>query len=224
MYLNSIKIIPKNCFACKNEVLNKHNESVFCIKCWQTLSNAWLEEAYYFNEMPLLNELQLHQKWVAFNFQKNGLMQGLLHDLKYKEQKETAVQLGRMLGQQITSSSLSTCLIPIPIHSKKMKKRGYNQSELVAKGINSVIDIPVLNDHLIRKINSGTQTKKSKSERLQNTIDAFALNKSIPFQHVILVDDLVSTGATLYACAQSILKHQPDLKISIACLGVNDLN
>src|SRR6185312_5058207 len=143
-------------------------------------------------------------------FTSEGLLQHLLHGLKYTNKKQTGIYLGKQLAydlQQTNWISEIDAIIPIPLHNKKEAIRGYNQSELIAEGIGNVLNIPVLNNALLRKRHTDSQTKKSREERLMNMKDAFEVTSShlLKNKHILLVDDVLTTGATIESAALALL-------------------
>jgi len=159
-----------------------------------------------------------------FRFEKGSKYQALLHGLKYKGEKKIGTFLGRMLGAEIlgTAFGKTDFIIPVPLHRKKEKSRGYNQSELIAKGISIVTGITVLNTLIYRQVNTSSQTQKGRFERWKNMENVFALSDfsdTYQDQSFLLVDDVVTTGSTLEACA-SCLKTIQGSKVyilTIAC-------
>ena len=111
-------------------------------------------------------------------------------------------------------------IIPIPLHPHKLKKRGYNQSEFIARGMASVLALPMSTDHLVRVENTETQTRKSRYARYENLKDAFSIKNASELvnKHVLLVDDVMTTGATLEACSIKLLEIE-GLKVSIGTLA-----
>jgi len=158
-----------------------------------------------------------------FYFHKGGNVQHLVHRLKYKNRQEVGVFLGQTYGETLLSVPFFkdvVSVIPVPLHPKKKRKRGYNQSELFAKGLaqsmNAMVDIQTL----IRKTATTTQTRKSRFKRWENVKEVFALTDIEIYRdkHVLLVDDVVTTGATLEACANELLKI-PGIRVSIATIA-----
>lgn len=157
-------------------------------------------------------------------FTNEGLLQHLLHGLKYKNRKET----GRWLGKQFALDLSQTNwikgvdgIIPVPLHHKKEAQRGYNQSLLIAEGLSNVLHIPILDKALVRNRHTESQTKKTRAERMQNMQDAFAIKQAnvLINKHLLLLDDVLTTGATLESCAITLLK-MPGTKVSIATIGI----
>lgn len=157
-------------------------------------------------------------------FQKNGVVKNILHHLKYKNQEQIGGFVGEwygsMIKDEITLKDVDA-VIPVPLHAKKQKKRGYNQVALFAQKIADAVNAKYRDDILIRRVNTKTQTKKDRQLRWENTKDVFQLtpeaNDSI--KHVLLVDDVITTGATLEACAQTISK-MGSIKISVLSMAV----
>ena len=216
---------PRVCAAC-GEPLLKDEETV-CLKCRFTLPQT----GYELNpDNPLTQNfygrVRFHAVTACFFFAKTGKVQHLIHELKYKGNKEAGVFLGQQLGESIKEAPLFQgidFLIPVPLHPKREKQRGYNQSLMIAKGINEETDIPIGDKYLIRAVNTATQTKKSKEERYQNVKDIFEVHFADELQgkHVLLIDDVLTTGATLESCAHQ-LENIPGITISAAtaaCAG-----
>lgn len=156
-------------------------------------------------------------------FNKGGLVQHLIHQLKYRGKKEIAISLGRYYGRDLKTSPLfasSDIVIPVPLHRKKMRKRGYNQSELFAQGLSESMKVEDGSSLLIRAYTSQTQTKKSRFERWKNVEEVFKVTdpEKLKDKHVLLVDDVVTTGSTLEACANKILEV-PGTKVSVATIS-----
>ena len=153
-------------------------------------------------------------------------MQHLIHELKYRGNMDAGVFLGQELGKTIQEAPLFQgldFLIPVPLHPKREKERGYNQSLMIAQGVSETTGIPVGNGFLLRSVNTSTQTHKSKEERWRNVKDIFALRRAdqLEGKYVLLIDDVLTTGATLEACALTLSKV-PGITISCAtaaCAG-----
>lgn len=223
-YLESFRslLFPNLCMSCSG-VLSK-NEKVICIICENTLpkTNFHLtHENVIFNR--LYGRIPIESATVLFYFDKGNKVQHLMHLLKYNGKKEIGVHLGKMLGKDLAESNnfkdIST-VIPVPLHEKKLRKRGYNQSEYFAKGIAEAMKISVATNILKRIENTDTQTGKNRFERWNNVKEAFTLNDKevLKNQHVLLVDDVVTTGATLEACAQHLMEAE-NIKVSVATIA-----
>ena len=156
-------------------------------------------------------------------FIKEGILQKLIHKLKYKGIKEIGFELGKQFGSELIEAEEYKnidIVIPVPLHVKREKHRGYNQSEWIAKGLVEFLDAKLEINNLVRSIETETQTRKSRFERWENVENIFTINSPEKFEnkHVLLVDDVITTGSTLEACANSLLKLE-NTKVSIAALG-----
>ena len=146
-----------------------------------------------------------------------------MHHLKYKGTKEVGKLLGNYYGEKLILEPRFQdidCIIPIPLHPKKLKKRGYNQSEWIAMGLSQGMQKPYLNDILTRTQFTETQTKKSRFNRWENVKEVFAIQneEQIQGKHLLLCDDVLTTGATMEAAIQEILKV-PDVTVSVVTLA-----
>jgi ComF family protein len=167
--------------------------------------------------------INIHAASAFYNFGKGGKVQHLIHQLKYRGQKEIGVTLGRFYGYDLRKSdsfkNVDT-IIPVPLHPKKQKKRGYNQSEFFASGLAETMKKQTDFKTLLRSYPSETQTRKSRFSRWKNVETAFQLSngEALKDKHILLVDDVITTGATLEACAQ-VLMQIPGVRVSIAAIA-----
>ncbi|RYY52861.1 MAG: ComF family protein, partial [Chitinophagaceae bacterium] len=157
----------------------------------------------------------------AFYFRTDSLIQHLMHRFKYKSDQELCLHLGRMLGSSLVSSDRfrADVLVPLPLFPRRERKRGYNQATLLCEGISAITGIPVESRVVRRTMHTETQTSMSRTERWQNMEGHFAVEEPgrLAGKHVLLVDDVVTTGATLEACGQELVKI-PGVTLSIATL------
>lgn len=218
-------IYPRYCEACEG-LLYKH-ERVICNKCTLTLpkSNFHLN-----NKNPIVMALggrvPLKQASCLFVFEKAGKVQNLLHALKYENQQIVGELMGQTFYNDLKTSSFFENIdhiVPIPLHKKKQKSRGFNQSECFAKGISEKSGIPIDITNFTREIETSTQTKKRKAERWDNVKDAFAVKSPEAFKdkHILLVDDVITTGATIEG-AWNALKDVEGIQISVATIAYAD--
>ena len=216
---------PSVCAACGNTLFKW--ESLVCTRCRSFLPKT----GYELNEENPLARLfygrvRLKAVTACFFFSKEGKVQHLIHELKYKGNADAGVFLGHELGKSIKEAPLFQgidYLIPVPLHPKREKERGYNQSMMIARGISEITGIPIGEKFLVRSVNTATQTHKTKEERWKNVKDIFEVQHSerLESKYVLLIDDVLTTGATLEACTLK-LSSVPGITISCAtaaCAG-----
>jgi len=172
-------------------------------------------------EKKFWGRIKLEQATAQYYFTRESLMQRLMHQFKYKGNRDLGFQLGELMGASIKKSGRFNvdALIPLPLFRLKEKKRGYNQATILCEGMAESLHVPVLNDVVIRSHHTDTQTKKGRIERWQNMESKFLLlqPESVSNKNLLLVDDVITTGATLEACAAELLKAE-NVKLSIAAL------
>ena len=160
-------------------------------------------------------------------FETNTLSQRLIHDLKYNNYQEVGKLLGKAIATQIQKSNRYTqfdYIVPLPLHQKRIKQRGYNQSELIAAEVSRQLGVPLNTTNVYRIRNNESQTQKSLTERIENVKDLFALYDSTLFadKTVLLIDDVLTTGSTIIACCKA-LHNSPDIKIHIYTASAADV-
>ena len=172
-------------------------------------------------EKKFWGRLTFTQATAQYYFTRESMMQKLMHQFKYKGNRELGTQLGKMMAERLINSKRFNidALIPLPLFPAKEKKRGYNQATVLCEGMAESLRVPVLKDVIIRSQHTDTQTKKGRIERWQNMEGKFVLAKpeAISNKNVLLVDDVVTTGATLEACGAELLKAE-NVRLSIAAL------
>lgn len=212
---------PNLCSGCGKSLFR--NEAVICTDCIYHLPYT---DFHLDKENPVAKQLwgriAFHSAYAYLHFQKGLRVQNLMHQLKYNNKPEVAQKLGEMYGAVLKQSeAVQTvdALVPVPLHPAKKRSRGYNQSEYFARGLAQSLGIP-LELSLERKIFTDTQTKKSRFVRYQNMKDVFAVEHlhTLENKHVLLVDDVITTGATIEACARELLKIN-NLQLSIATIA-----
>jgi len=213
---------PRECICCHQALLRQ--EKFLCFDCLVKLPrNVFHAERGNPVEMLFWGRLPIEKATAYFNFQKGSRYQKLLHVLKYKGMREVGVELGRMMAAEISDSGFFEgidCIIPVPLHPDKEKKRGYNQSYAIAEGMAQMVSIAIDNASLQRARYSDTQTRRGRWERWKNVETLFQVEnpETLAGKHILLVDDVVTTGSTLEACGNPILMC-PGTKISIATLA-----
>jgi ComF family protein len=213
-------LFPHICSGCGSDLLGK--ESLLCIRCLEAMPETNFElHAGNPVEKKFWGRLPLQTATAQYYFTRESLMQHLMHQFKYKRNKELGAQLGKMMGESLKRSGrFSTdVIIPLPLFAAKEKRRGFNQATILCEGIAESLGVPVLKDVVIRSHHTDTQTKKGRIERWQNMEGKFILNntEAIKNKNVLLVDDVVTTGATLEACGAALLQAE-NVKLSIATL------
>lgn len=213
---------PNLCINCESSLLQ--NEKFLCAICANDLPiindnehvNVTLQSTFY-GRVPVQNVRSF------LYYQKAGITQKLIHQLKYKNQPEIGTFLGNWFGNELlTSEVFSTIdyIVPVPLHYQKEKKRGYNQVTLFGKELSKILDIEYKPNILVRTSTTKTQTLKQRFERFSDSNTKFKLTDETIFEnkHVLLVDDVITTGATIEACANELLKTK-NITISVATMA-----
>ncbi len=215
-------LFPNLCNACG--VALYHSEYLICTKCLYDLPFTDYHE-YADNRVArqFWGRLPINAAMAMLYFRKGTKVQNLIHNLKYNGRTDVGILLGNMLGERLRTATLYQdidLVIPVPLHRKKYKMRGYNQSMFIAEGIAAQMGTGISGDHLIRNTYTESQTKKSRYNRYENMKDVFQVNfqEDIMGKHVLLVDDVITTGATLEACADALFAAEAG-KVSIAALA-----
>ena len=198
---------PKYCVTCRRSLYTKEN--LICTHCFVNVAktNSHNEKPNFIEE-KFYGRVNLGSAWAYFFFQQQGIAQDILHHIKYKNFPELAEELGRRYALELKKKLDDACfdyIVPVPLYYKKFKKRGYNQSEKFANGLSENSLIPTLN--ALRRLNdSETQTAKTRVERWRNVKGIFELQKEeIKDKKILLVDDVITTGATIEACSKVLL-------------------
>ncbi len=213
---------PHNCIGCGSDALPE--SSMLCLRCISTLPYTGYESIQN-NPVEDIFRGRTFIKEAAstFYFSKGHLVQHLIHQLKYKGNQQVGHYLGELMGNALLKSDRFAnidYLVPLPLYADKEFKRGYNQSTILCNGMSSAMQIPVMNNNVLRQRYTDTQTKKHRSERWQNVEGSFAVkNPSIlAGKNILLVDDVITTGATLEACTQC-MQQIAGLQISLGTLA-----
>ena len=215
-------IYPNYCAACEGPLVK--GEKLICTRCMVQMpqTNYHLDP-----NNPLKNRLacrlNIRYAMALFKFSKSGRVQSLLHVLKYKNQPELGVMLGNLYGDRIACVKLDEAfeiIIPVALHTSRKRKRGYNQSAKFAEGLSEVLGIPFSDEIIERKVKTETQTRKTKLNRWKNVTEVFQVNNPelVQNKNILLVDDVVTTGATLEACGNCLLNAGCS-SLSLACIA-----
>ena len=219
-------LFPRCCVVCGSPL--SRGEECLCTCCNMNLPRTGFHlrkdnpvECLFWGRIPGLKRAS------SFLFYRKGSdFRRILHMLKYGGYKELGEVMGRYMSAELSSGEFFDgvdMIIPVPLHRKKQKLRGYNQSEWIARGIASVTGIPLCAECMIREKNTETQTRKSTFERWENVEGIFRLCDTVHFEgkHVLLVDDVLTTGATTLACASAFAGVR-GIRISVLTLAVAD--
>jgi ComF family protein len=215
-------VYPHVCMACGKSLFKY--EKCICTFCLYHLprTNFHLEKE---NPVTMLfwGKAEVHSAASLFYFYKGGRVQQLMHQLKYKGQKDIGLYIGNLYGKELSKTALfntAECIIPVPMHPKKQKKRGYNQSELIARGLSESMEIPVDTKTLVKTMKTETQTRRSRFSRWENVKEVFELkdHQHLAGKHVLLVDDVITTGSTLESCLLHLSKV-PGIKVSVVSMA-----
>lgn len=213
---------PRCCTGCQGALVR--GEELICTNCMLELPRSYY---HLEKENPFYNKfrgrLPVSQVITLFKFVKGSRVQHLLHALKYKNQPELGVALGRMYGNDLAKAGFTgkfDLIISVPLHSSRRRKRGYNQSEEFGKGLSEALGVPCRDNLMERVVSTNTQTRKLRLSRWQNVSNVFRVTQPVEIDNrkILLVDDVVTTGATLEACGQALV-DAGCRELSIACIA-----
>ena len=219
-------VYPPTCLSCERYLPD--TESKICPECCSKIRRLTLDDELYREKLgQLIAKGNISGFASVFHFEKDGVLQALIHQLKYREMTSVGMELGKFV-----SESLSTmlerisfdALVPVPLHPARERERGYNQSEVICRGMGKAIGIPTC--RMLKRVrHTKTQTKLDAHERKENVAEAFAVNhryaRRVPHGTFLLVDDIITTGATVDECAR-VLKQHGAAKIFAASIGLPD--
>ena len=213
---------PACCAGCDSPLVG--GEDIICVQCQLELPHT------NFHEIPnnpidrlFTGRVPIEKSAAFLHFVKNGIVQNLLHKLKYKNQPQLGVLLGKLAGYHLSKKRFFDhidCILPIPLHPKKLKKRGYNQSEMIVKGLAAATALPYHLNILKRVMYNDTQTRKARFDRWLNVETIFGLDNGslLSNKHILLVDDVITTGSTLESAVTKLLQLN-GAKVSIFVLA-----
>ncbi|MEM9022643.1 MAG: ComF family protein [Bacteroidota bacterium] len=215
-------IYPHLCYACGRSLYS--HEQCICTYCQYHLPKTHFElnpdnrlSRLFWGRVPLEGAT------AYYHFDKGNKVQRLVHHLKYRGKTEIGQTIGRLVGHTLREQppyAQVDCVVPVPLHPRKQRKRGYNQSDFLAQGIAEGLQKPWTTDNLIRNVANPSQTRRSRFQRWKNVENIFALRQPqlLEGRHVLLVDDVITTGSTIEACATALLKV-PNLRLSVAAMA-----
>ena len=221
-FLNSLLnlVFPRLCVCCSRVLIDA--EENICLTCLYTLPRLNIKD-YTDNKVMdiFLGRVSLEKAVSWCSFEKENSVQHILHHIKYKDKDNLARQMGRIMAREMPDFFAGIdAIVPVPLHVKKQQIRGYNQAEQIAIGVSNATGVPVFAELLYRTRFNQTQTHKNKDERWENTLGLFALepNEGFEGKHILLVDDVLTTGSTAIACLKELHKI-PNVRLSFLSLA-----
>lgn len=216
-------IYPPLCLACKNKISSK--EQGVCLECDHRLprTNFQSTKENKFTER-FWGRIPVHTAAAMYFFNGNESVRKMIYGLKYQAKTDIGERIGRIFGKRLRKNSnfdSIDMILPVPLHWARQRERGYNQSDFFAKGLSDSLGKNWHKDYLKRNKNTSSQTQKSIAERIENVSNIFEVEKPklLEGKHILLVDDVITTGATLEACAEAILKI-PGTTVSMATIAI----
>ncbi len=209
---------PQLCEACSSALYE--GEELVCLRCRAKLpSTKQAQHPENMVERLFWGRVPMQKAAAVYFYNKGARIQVLLHALKYRNRADLGILLGKWMYEEVKQGSFLMdidCLVPVPIHPKKKKVRGYNQAAILARGFAELSAIPLYEEVLLKMENTGSQTRLSRIARWENAQESFAIHslEEIAGKHVLLIDDVITTGATLEACAGVLIK-EANCKVSV---------
>jgi ComF family protein len=213
---------PDVCVVCGGELIP--GEDGACLQCLYKLPKTDnFREPDNDIEKQMAGRIPFERIASYCVYTKGGTLPPMIHHLKYRNNRRIGLLLGRMFGKDLLGSEFLNpveLIVPVPLHPKREKARGYNQAGIIAKGLSETTGLPLSTGGLLRAIHNPTQTKRDKTQRWENVKDIFKVTDPGLFEqkHLLLVDDVITTGSTLEACGTA-LSACKGVKISIAVIG-----
>ena len=217
-------LYPNICPGCNEE--EKPEESLFCVSC--TFRLPYSKTLLNPDENELIKkfnkEFDIKHGVALYTMDNKSIIEQLIRQIKYHHRRFIGTEVGQVFGHEIARRNIFSTvdlLLPVPLHKKKLHKRGYNQSLKICEGLSTVLNIPIDNKSLKRIKHTMTQTAMSKLRRTENMANSFKLKtkKNLYNKHVCIVDDVITTGSTITACLDQ-MKNIPGIQFSVACIGL----
>jgi ComF family protein len=216
---------PKQCIACETYLVG--NEEYICSSCRHDLPETnFIESKDNLLEEALKGRVPIEAASALLYYRKKGKVQSLIHSLKYKNKQKIGVFFAKWIGAQLNDNKRIKDIdgiVIVPLHPKRFKERGYNQLTVFADQLSKELKVPVFDEVLIKISQASSQTKKGRSGRFEKINERFKIkdNKILENKHILLVDDIFTTGATIEACANELFKTT-NIKISIVTMAVSE--
>ena len=216
-------IAPRLCVVCGHRLTP--TEESLCAVCNLHLPRTGFHQDAYENEVARLfwHQIPIQRATALFYFEPHAETANIIYELKYHDHPEIGTYMGRMTARELQPSGFFDeidAIVPVPLAKKRLRQRGYNQSHEIAKGVSEITGLPILDQVVRRNVFEGSQTSKGRWERRENVDDAFLLAdaEAARGKHLLVVDDVITTGATIIACAHQ-LALAGDVKISVLAIG-----
>ena len=209
-------LYPRACVVCGDVLVD--GVPFLCSACLSGLPlNEGVDEEA---DEALANDLGVGYLYWLFRYDRASDFHKLVYAIKYRSNRELGVWAGKMLGERMQDDRGIDCVIPVPLHPEREKERGFNQAFMIGMGIASVLGVRVESGVLSRVVNTPSQTGLERGQRADNVAEAFELRDTVCVEgcHVLLVDDVVTSGATIRACMIELSKIK-GVRVSVACLG-----
>lgn len=216
-------ISPRLCVVCGQRLTV--SEEIICSKCNFHLPRTYFQQDPYENEMAKLfwHQIPIERATALFYYEAHSETANILYELKYKNRPDIGEVMGRLVAKELQPSGFFDGIdgiVPIPLAKKRQRQRGYNQSQEIACGISEITNLPIYNNVVRRNVFEGSQTNKGRWERNENVEKVFEMTDETAIQgkHLLIIDDVVTTGATVIACAKELCKAG-NVKVSVLALG-----
>lgn len=220
-------LFPSVCPVCNESMMD--GEKTLCTKCRLDMPLTYCSDNPYNNTVTELFSgiIPIESGIALFYYDRDSKYKMLIHNMKYRGFRNLGVELGELLGHELVESGVAyevDAIVPIPIHPIRFLKRGYNQSQQICNGIRKTCELPIISKAVVRKRNNKSQVRRQSKDRLRNTAGIFSVTSpaELSGKHILIIDDVLTTGATVESCAREILAKCTDVRISVATLSVSN--